>query len=381
MYSRSQSIVIAGGGLAGLSLASNLANTNHTVTIIDTEEKKQNDRTWCFWTTDPEQYQGQLTHTWSKIKVASQESVKIYDIAPYTYCMIRSADWYNHKQKLLTKAPNIITQLASVESINPFTGILETDKGTIKGDLIFSSIVNEQDIFIDSRHTLLKQHFMGWWVETQNPQFDPEVATFMDFRVEQKNQTRFFYVLPISPTRALIEFTVFGMSVLKKEEYEKELKHYIFSVLSIKNYTVTETEFGIIPMTDLPFTPLKNHALVKIGTAGGFVKPSAGYAFTRTQKAISKITDIIQSGFELMPILYRTPFKFRLYDSVLLKALAKGTIKGEYFFTKLFEHAPANLILRFLDEKTILREDIAIMKHFMVLSGTFLNRLMNANKI
>jgi lycopene beta-cyclase len=381
VYPTSQRILIAGSGLAGLSLASSLAGGDNEITLIDQQRKNTNDRTWCFWTTQPHKYQSQLTHSWSKIRVASSTKDLVLDIAPYTYCMIRSQDWYKSQWDLLNESPNISMLLDTVESINPQSGIVQTSNQQLRGDLIFSSIINKQDVELDNRHTLLQQHFVGWWIETEEDSFDPEIATFMDFRTEQHNQTRFVYVLPISKTRALIEYTVFSAALLQGEEYEEALDNYIRDVLKITKFAIVETEKGAIPMTDLPFTPLRDNHLIKIGTAGGFVKPSAGFAFTRTQKAVGIISDLITRGKELLPRLYRTPFRYRLYDSVVLKALATGKLKGEQFFTQLFEHAPAGLVLRFLDENTSIQEDIAIMKHFLGLSGTFFDRLWNARKI
>jgi thioredoxin reductase len=48
--------IIAGGGLAGLSLAYYLSQSsleNAKILIIDQSEKKENDKTWCFWEAQP----------------------------------------------------------------------------------------------------------------------------------------------------------------------------------------------------------------------------------------------------------------------------------------------------------------------------------------
>lgn len=44
--------IIAGGGLAGLSLAYYMNQTvlrEKSILIIDQDTKTKNDRTWCFW--------------------------------------------------------------------------------------------------------------------------------------------------------------------------------------------------------------------------------------------------------------------------------------------------------------------------------------------
>ena len=43
----------------------------------------------------------------------------------------------------------------------------------------------------------------------------------MDFSVPQKGNTRFMYVLPISATEALVEYTLFSEHLLEKTAYEE----------------------------------------------------------------------------------------------------------------------------------------------------------------
>ena len=38
----------------------------------------------------------------------------------------------------------------------------------------------------------------------------------MDFSITQKNDTRFIYILPFKSNEALVEFTLFSKSILKK---------------------------------------------------------------------------------------------------------------------------------------------------------------------
>ena len=53
-------------------------------------------------------------------------------------------------------------------------------------------------------------------VETKEPNFNPELATFMDFRVSQKHGTAFIYLMPTSTTTALVEYTLFTEELLQQ---------------------------------------------------------------------------------------------------------------------------------------------------------------------
>ena len=51
------------------------------------------------------------------------------------------------------------------------------------------------------------QHFQGVEIETQKNIFDDEILNLMDFNCDQRNDVHFFYTLPFSKNKALIETT------------------------------------------------------------------------------------------------------------------------------------------------------------------------------
>ena len=67
-------------------------------------------------------------------------------------------------------------------------------------------------------------------IQTSSSVFDERIATFMDFRVSQEQDTSFVYVLPLSFNHALIEYTVISKQVLRHEEYDEALKKYIYQI-------------------------------------------------------------------------------------------------------------------------------------------------------
>ena len=60
-----------------------------------------------------------------------------------------------------------------------------------------------------SRNAML-QHFLGQEVIVDKPVFDDSTAILMDFRVDQSHGMHFIYLLPFSPTQALVESTLFS---------------------------------------------------------------------------------------------------------------------------------------------------------------------------
>ena len=56
---------------------------------------------------------------------------------------------------------------------------------------------------------------------------------------------------------------------MTKEEYESELLKYL-AIKSITEYTITEIEQGVIPMTSYKFWEQNSKNILHIGTVGGW---------------------------------------------------------------------------------------------------------------
>lgn len=356
--------LIAGGGLAGLVLAKHLATQRKPFTLIEAEPKNTNDRTWCFWSTNPRRFTSAIYHQWNTFKIASYHyGEKIVELGDYMYSMVRSQSWYEEQKNTISRFSGAHLVQANIEAIDPESGTITTNRGEYRSNTLYSSLpprIKRKPIY-----TYLKQSFLGWWIESSENIFDPSVATFMDFRTTQELGTTFVYVLPVSKNRALIEYTLFAEQVPSQEWFEKKLTQYIQDVLGTHEFTLQETEFGVLPMTDDPLYH-RTGTVTYIGTPAAYLKPSSGFGFTRTHKKIDQLLNSLNT---------RSRLKFRLYDSSLLHALAGDIQFGSQFFTKLFATVSIHHIFRFLDEETNLLEDIALMIHMLEMAPYFLKRL------
>ncbi|MBX2889672.1 MAG: hypothetical protein KF734_01975 [Saprospiraceae bacterium] len=382
-------IVFAGSGLSGLSLALECARRpffqDKKILLLDRDEKTKNDRTWCFWATDEEMASlpPVVFSTWDKCLFFGDGFEAALDIAPYRYRMVRGLDFYDWAKAILSKSSQIERIMANINGIDALNGIVHTDKGDFGGDWVFNSALTKIPVLPASSamypqppltslghdsgqdaaapHTFLLQHFKGYLIKSPSPVFDVRAMTFMDYRIEQKGETRFVYVLPFSATEALVEFTVFSPALCPADEYDAMLRGYIRDFLKITTYEVLETEFGVIPMSDYPFTPHTEGRVVHIGTAGGFVKASSGYAFKRTQRRIKALADAWERSGQPAPELLRSKWRYRFYDAVLLRVLKDNAVAGKDFFTSLFQQLPAPLVFRFLDEDATFADDIRLL--------------------
>jgi lycopene beta-cyclase len=159
--------------------------------------------------------------------------------------------------------------------------------------------------------------------------------------------------------KTFVEYTLFSHNLLKDEQYEAALEQYIAEHLKVKEYSVTEKEFGVIPMTNYRFSPGENN-LINIGSAGGKTKGSSGYTFQNIQKHSAAIVSALMSGSH--PLQTKKPnTKFDFYDSVLLNILHNKTMNGGTIFHDLFKKNKPQQVLKFLDNETSLKEDVTIM--------------------
>ena len=356
--------IITGSGASGLMLAYRMAKDsffdNASILIIDKEKKTSNDRTWCFWENDKGEWDDLVHKSWNKILFDSHSYKKSIPLQSYTYKMIRSAKFYEKLWNFIESKNNISFIKANVTSILDTAegALVETSTGRYRAVKLLNSIDLDQKYTRQEEYPVLLQHFSGWFIETKKNIFDDSVATFMDFTVDQKMNTRFMYVLPVSANKALFEYTLFSEDVLTKEEYELELQKYL-ELNSISEYTIIEKEKGIIPMTSFKFWQDNSKNILNIGTVGGWTKASTGYTFKNTSKKTIQLIAFLKTENNFTNFRKKTRFWF--YDLLMLDVLANHNHLGSNLFSKLFQRNSLKKVFRFLDEETIFIEDLRIM--------------------
>jgi len=357
--------IIAGGGCSGRSLALRmlpyLKTSNKQVLLVDKFSKKENDRTWCFWEKQEDIFEPIVFRKWSHLSFTSSTNHQELDIHPYQYKMIRGADFYAYTEEQLSEGSHISMIQGNVESIytDEEKGYVTIDKMQFSADYVFSSIPRHQEKRPD-RYQYLLQHFEGWIIESKSPIFVPERATLMDFNTAQQAGTSFVYVLPISATLALVEYTVFSENELPAASYTTALKQYIREQLHCEDYDIKEREKGVIPMSDHPLKSREGR-IIYLGTAGGFTKGSTGYTFRFIQKHTTAIVEQLQKcGNPKIPSI--SPGRFTTYDGILLHILNNKRLSGEEIFSAMFKKNNPKQILKFLDNETSIIEELQIFQ-------------------
>ncbi|MBP2833141.1 lycopene cyclase [Aquimarina sp. U1-2] len=356
--------IITGTGAAGLILIHQLISDPHfdkkQILMIDKEIKNSNDRTWCYWEKGEGSWDEILIKKWHHIYFGSEWFKKKIDILPYQYKMLRSQAFYSFIIDKVKKRANVTIVLENVLTVKDQESkvVVTTDQNKYHGTKVFNSIPFTSAYKDQQKYPVLNQHFIGWFIQTPLPVFDDSMATFMDFAVPQKGNTRFMYVLPFSKTEALFEYTLFSETLLKEEEYESEIENYL-NEKGITTYQITEKEKGCIPMTCYEFSQHNSKNLIHIGTAGGWTKPSTGFTFNLTSKKTLQLSAFLKKNDDLSKFGKKT--KFWYYDLLFIDLLYKKNYLGASLFSKLFQRNKTSQILKFLDEESKILEDVSIM--------------------
>ncbi|MDZ7604319.1 MAG: lycopene cyclase family protein [Cyclobacteriaceae bacterium] len=378
MSSTSFDIAIIGAGAAGLQLALTMKSEpffqEKRILIIEKSAKDQNDRTWCFWEKNGGKYDEILQHSWSEGDFFSKENTFQLSLAPYRYKMLRAIDFYRFAKKEIADNPNFHWHTEDVQSVQQGTPLLIIgQQGSYTANFVFDSRLPDDFYQKNDKYTRLLQHFKGWIVRTPDDQFDPNRFTLMDFRLRWQDTTSFTYVLPINKREALVEFTLFTAALLHDDEYDHMLQTYVSDVMKLNKFEIVETEQGVIPMSDFPFERYSHGQHVRIGTGGGWVKPSSGYSFKNCERNSRIIVENLINGRPANNGIISP--KFRLYDAIFLDVLNRRNHIGPKIFEKLYRKNAVQNIFAFLDDQTTIADDLSIIIGFPQL--LFLRSLVN----
>ena len=350
--------IIIGGGCAGLSLAYELELheklKNKTLAIIEPRKEYKRDKTWSFWKVFDHNFEDCVIKSWNNFTINSSESTRELNSKKFPYQSIDSGKFYEKINSKLSRNSNIsfFNDLSEINSVN---------------SIIFSSIFEGQ-----LNNSELWQHFQGIEIETTKNIFDDDILNLMDFNCDQRNDVHFFYTLPFSKNRALIETT--WLSDLEDQglrDYDLQLENYIKNNLGIKNYKVNFTEKGAIPL----FYPniLENNNVINIGSAGGMTRLSTGYTFLNIQEH----SKYLRENFEKIKSKkkYRLGKKYEFLDKIFLKVLKNNPEKMPGIFDKMFQSS-TNTVIKFLSNKSNFFEDLMIISKMpkMIFLKALINR-------
>jgi len=334
---------IIGGGCAGLSLAYELEIhnklENKTLAIIEPRLEYKKDKTWSFWKVVPHNFDDCVKKNWENFSINIPNNTKYLECKSYPYQTIDSGLFYN----------KIINKLKENKNINFFKDVNEI---SLENSFIFNSVPS-----LKTDDDSLWQHFCGIEIETKKKIFDEKIINLMDFDCEQRDSVHFFYTLPYSKNKALVETTWLSkMSDGAERNYDDQMKNYIENHLNIKEYNITYKEEGVIPLFHPSNYTEKNK--INIGTAGCMTRLSTGYTFLNIQKHCRYIRKNIENISKMK--IFEINKKYQFLDKILLKVIKKHPEKMPTIFYNMFGGS-TNAVIKFLSNKSNFLEDLSII--------------------
>lgn len=348
--------VILGAGLSGLLKAESLLeviSANERVLIVDPHPEDVSHRTFCSWRKKSDSnhpHRELVSHRYSDFRITSRDQDRgpIKSFGEFYYERISGEAFHRFMHQKIFSDPRFEILIDAAKKVidEGSQVVTETESGKkIISKKLWNSLGEGTPDMI--------QHFFGFEIETEIDFFDENVVDLMDFRTEQKGEVRFFYILPFSKTIGLVEFTIFSNSVLTAQDYEKELRYYLWHSFNLINFKVRQIEQGAIPMSLDPWprysSTLGRNRILPIGAAAAKIKASTGYSFIRNQA---------DQRFVESPSLLA--WRFQVYDTLLIGIMRSSGAALSEIFPLLFSKNSSKTLFSFLDEKTSFSQEVRI---------------------
>ena len=337
--SQGRQVQIIGDGCAALSLAARAAELpDHEITLVrPAGAPAAAEHIWGFWGGAGLEAATRLARaSWASWVIATETDQVVMTSTARPYFALRRSDWTTYCRGRAAAAGVVMLDetLATGAGIEP--GI---EPATQPGIQQF-----------DSRpppvpQGMMLQHFIGLEVRAPTPVFDPQTAILMDFRVDQSHGMHFVYLLPFSPTEALVESTLFSPETLAEEDYLAAIRDYLARHYGVSEFETLHRERGVIPLGQLK---RRDPAIEGIGGNGGAIRPSSGYAFIFIQR---QIDNAIREAGATGRLAVTSPHKGidLAMDAVLLTVLRHWPETAPELFLRMGKALTGDEFVRFLN--------------------------------
>ena len=350
--------IILGGGLSGLTLAYELNKQgcleNKTLCILEKRKEYSRDKSWSYWDFENNKFPNCVIGSWDTFSITLNQKTINITCPQSPYRTIDSKKFYDFVTKQLRSNDNIVTVMdCAIQTIEGHA--IHTNKGNYVGKVIYDSLID-----LSHQTPTMYQHFFGCEVETDNDCFNENIVDLMNFDCSQDGGLHFFYTLPFSKNKALIETTWYSKIIKKQSEYQNEIDHYLREK-NIKG-KITYTEYGAIPL-NLKKTNKKSNSskdYIKIGSAGRLTRASTGYTF----QAIQSFSEQLAGNLKLDRNLTVPNIRHKKYD--FLDEIFLSVMEHEYksmpgIFFNLFKSNDSVATISFLSDRSNWIQDLKVI--------------------
>jgi lycopene beta-cyclase len=352
-------LIILGAGCAGLSLAARLADAGTSLRVMAIEARADyvDDRSWCFWQPNDHALSRLVSTTWRSWTFSGVDGRSATrSVRGMSYQYIRGSDFYADAMARIAASPQVTVQMATpVDALEAVPGGVRLI--TPSGAMTARWVVDTRPV---RQPAMLYQCFTGVELEsaTRLPFARDEAGLMTSMRADTAGLA-FTYLLPISPTRALVEWTRFSAHPLREAQLVAGLDETL-ERLSLGNVPVVRRERGVLPMGHPPGTTPSLPGVVHAGVAGGALRAASGYAFLRIQRWADSCTRALLEG--RAPVGHPAePWARREMDRIFLQAVRAHPEKTADYFLAMAERVAPQRLVRFLSDEATAGDYLSII--------------------
>ena len=352
-------LVILGAGCAGLSLAARLADAGTTLRVMAIEARTDyvDDRSWCFWRPDDHPLARLVSSRWRSWTFSGVDGRSATrSVRGMSYQYIRGSDFYADAMARIAASPQVTVHMATpVDALDTVPGGVRLT--TPSGSVTARWVVDTRPV---RQPAMLYQCFAGVELESAIPlPFTRDEAGLMTSMRADAAGLAFTYLLPISPTRTLVEWTRFSAHPLPESELLAGLDETL-ERLSLSNVPVVRTERGVLPMGRPPGTTPSLPGVVRAGVGGGALRATSGYAFLRIQRWADSCTRALLAG--RAPVGHPAePWARREMDRIFLQAVRAHPEKTADYFLAMAQRIAPQRFVRFLSDQARASDYVSII--------------------
>ncbi len=366
-------VTIVGGGCSGLATAAQLAALPGSPSVLVLEGRTGDDpRSWCSWDDGSDPLPEARSASWDRWDVRTDRGTSTGTDPDHPYVLVRGADRRAAAERRLARSGNVTvvdgTPATSISG-GADTRTVHTRSGSVRSGSVLDARGPRCPEVVPAGRVLLHQRFVGQWIDTDRPVFDPTTVTLMDFTGQQPGgPVRFVYVLPVSTTRALVESTVFTPDPADPLDHRAAIAEYVGRRWGLDpgEWRAADEESGCLPMTDVPPADLTGRrddrwhpaGVDRLETVVGTTRPSSGYGFARSNRHSVAVARHLVAGTPV-PALRDHP-RTRFLDAVFLRFLRDRPEQAAEAFLRLLA-LPGPLVVRFMSERSSTIDDLRIV--------------------
>jgi len=375
-------LVIIGAGLTGLSLACWLlelsGQTGQTlprVCLLEPRTEYHNDRTWCFWDSEPHPFRELITHRWAHWQVSKGARTASQSSSQTPYAMLPAGEVYRKALGCIESCPAFdLRQGITVQEVEESADCVwvSTTAGQWRARAVIDTRPPEATCFDQTLG--FWQVFTGYEIHCPGHGYDRNMASLMDFQ-PCEGHVCFVYLLPLDQDNLLVEWTEFHPG-RELPDCRARLDAWL-GEQNLENYAVKRSESAALPM--FPVTRSRDPGrVIKAGVGAGWMRAATGYHFVTCQRSSAELARqvLVAAGsghWHLRPLRARKRW-LDWMDRVFIRALKQHPEAAPDWFVDLFAATTAKQMARFMNDQPGWRDAVSVVTALP--KGPFLRAVM-----